>query len=372
MNRYRALRRVAALSGALVALVAAAQGSAATVRPALPTVIGPHETEDPAPVFRFRSRGAARFACAFDSTRLRRCAARYSKRLTPGRHVLRVQAVGATGLRSRVRTHVVVVATPLLLFSFPGQIVAESTGSLLVAETGGRIVRVNPAAGTTSVVTPVTSPFGLAISPSGTVYFSDDNALRRLDPGGAISTVATFSSDVGPLAVIRSGDVYATTSGRIYRLPGGNVPAEPYVGTDVPGDGGDGGPALEARISAPHGLAVAPDGALLISDTGNGRLRRVEPSSHVIRTIATIEAPYGVAVGPDGLVYLSSVTSDRVLRLDASGSVTPFVTGLRSPSSIAFDSAGVLYVTEGNSPLARIWRVGRDGTAAPLRGRASR
>ncbi len=91
----------------------------------------------------------------------------------------------------------------------------------------------------------------------------------------------------------------------------------------------------------------------------------------MITSTATIGAPYGVAVGPDGLVYVSSITSDRVVRLDASGSVTPFATGLESPSSMTFDAAGVLYVTEGNTPRARIWRVGRDGTAAPLRRAAS-
>ncbi len=265
----------------------------------------------------------------------------------------------------------VVVVAPPLLFKFPGQLVTEMDGHLLVAESGGRIVRIDPAAGTASVVTAVTSPFGLAIAPSGRLYFSDGNLLRQIDPAGVISTVATFPSDLGPLAVARNGDVYAMTAGRLYRLPGGTAPAEPYAGTGVEGDGGDGGPALAARISRPHGLAVTPDGALLISDTGNGRLRRVDPSTHVITSTATIGAPYGVAVGPDGLVYVSSITSDRVVRLDASGSVTPFATGLESPSSMTFDAAGVLYVTEGNTPRARIWRVGRDGTAAPLRRAAS-
>jgi serine/threonine-protein kinase len=171
-----------------------------------------------------------------------------------------------------------------------------------------------------------------------------------------------------------NGDVYAMTVGRVYRLAGGTPPAEPYAGTGVVGDGGDGGdggPALGAQINAPHGLAVAPDGALLISDTGNGRLRRVDPSTQTITSIATIAAAYGVAVGPDGLVYLSSVTSDRVVRLEASGSVTPFVTGIESPSSMTSTPRECSYVTEANTPLARIWRVGRDGTAAPLRGRAS-
>ena len=177
--------RAALLGSSLLVLAGAAHGSAATARPGLPTVTGPHETENASPVFRFRSRGAARFVCAFDSPRLRRCPARYSKRLTLGRHVLRVQTVGPTGVRSRVRTHMVVVVAPPLLFNFPGQLVTEIDGHLVVAESGGRIVRIDPAAGTTSLVTAVTSPFGLAIAPSGRLYFSDDNLLRQIGPAAA-------------------------------------------------------------------------------------------------------------------------------------------------------------------------------------------
>src|SRR4029078_9199006 len=84
--------------------------------------------------------------------------------------------------------------------------------------------------------------------------------------------------------------------------------------------------------------------------------------------LASIRNPYGVAIGPDGLVYVASVDEDRVLRIDAAGTVSPFAVGLESASSLAFDAAGTLYVTEGNTPSARIWRVGRDGRSTPLRG----
>jgi sugar lactone lactonase YvrE len=360
------VRRVPVLLALVVAAVAAAGSSAAVPRPATPTVTGPSETENRAPVFRFRSRGAVRFLCAFDSTALRRCAARYSRRLTVGRHVLRVQGIGRTGLRSRVRAHVVAVVAPLLQFNFPGQIAVEPNGSLLVAESGGRLARIEAGAGTIATATAVPRPFGVVTAP-GVIYFSDANAVRRIDTSGVVSTAAEFASDVGPLALAANGDLYVMTAARVYRLAGGQPPAEPFAGSGVEGDSGDGGPALAAQIRAPHGLAVAPDGALLISDTGNNRLRRVDPATRVITSLGNVVRPYGVAVGPDLLVYVASVDEDRVLRVDGSGAITPFAVGLESASSLAFDAAGTLFVTEGNTATARVWRVARDGTSAPLR-----
>jgi streptogramin lyase len=260
----------------------------------------------------------------------------------------------------------VVVLGPTLRFNYPGQVAVEPNGTLLVVESGGRLARIEPAAGTIAMATAVGRPFGVVTAP-GVIYFSDANAVRRIDTSGVISTVAQVASDVGPLALAGNGDLYVMTAARVYRLAGGQPPAEPAAGSGLEGDSGDGGPALAAQIRAPHGLAVAPDGALLISDTGNHRLRRVDPVSHVITSVAGVRSPYGVAIGPDGLVYVASVDEDRVLRVDASGAITPFVVGLESASSLAFDAVGTLYVTEGNSPRARIWRVGRDGTSTPLR-----
>jgi sugar lactone lactonase YvrE len=88
----------------------------------------------------------------------------------------------------------------------------------------------------------------LAVDASGNAYLADayNHRVRRIDSSGIITTVA---------------------------------------GNGTQGDSGDGGPALAARLSHPHGVAVGADGTLYIADTGNSRVRRVDAAG-TITTIA--------------------------------------------------------------------------------------
>jgi hypothetical protein len=58
------------------------------------------------------------------------------------------------------------------------------------------------------------------------------------------------------------------------------------VGWYDSGFAGDGGPATSAWLNYPKGLARAGDGTLVIADTLNSRIRRVDPVTKVITTIA--------------------------------------------------------------------------------------
>jgi hypothetical protein len=102
------------------------------------------------------------------------------------------------------------------------------------------------------------NPYAVAFDASGNLYIADtyNSCIRRVD---TLGTIATVAGRCGPFAY---GD----------RSTG-------------PGFTGDGGPAIAAQLSHPHGVAVGVDGTLYIADTGNSRVRRVGAEG-TITTIA--------------------------------------------------------------------------------------
>src|SRR5258708_35421132 len=68
-----------------------------------------------------------------------------------------------------------------------------------------------------------------------------------------------------------------------------------------PGISGDGGPAVEARLNAPYGLATDLAGNLYIADLGNNRLRKVSPDGVVSTVAGTGQAGSGGGGGKASL-----------------------------------------------------------------------
>ena len=62
------------------------------------------------------------------------------------------------------------------------------------------------------------------------------------------------------------------------------------AGTGARGFGGDGGPATPARLDGPWRVALVADGGLLIADRGNGRVRRVDHDGVIVTVAGTGEA----------------------------------------------------------------------------------
>lgn len=74
------------------------------------------------------------------------------------------------------------------------------------------------------------------------------------------------------LAIGRDGRLYIVDSGnsRVVRLePTGRLIL--VAGDGTSGYGKDGGPATEAQLSLPQGIAVGPDGSSYLADSGNRR-----------------------------------------------------------------------------------------------------
>lgn len=144
---------------------------------------------------------------------------------------------------------------------------------------------------------------GIALRPDGAIYVSDSLANRvRLIEDGKVTTVAGtgergYSGDGGPgdqaelywptaLALDDAGNLYIAEklNGVIRRLaPDGTITT--IAGTGTLGFSGDGGPATEAELNWPSGIAIGSDGTLYVSDAANFRVRRISPDG-IIETIA--------------------------------------------------------------------------------------
>jgi len=112
--------------------------------------------------------------------------------------------------------------------------------------------------------------------------------------------------------------------------------------TGTAGSGGDNGPATDAQLSLPFGVAVTADGGFLITDLANHVVRKVSAAGVITRvagtgtagsggddgpaTDAQLNNPQGIAVTADG-GFLIADTFNRVVRLVSAGGVITRVAG---------------------------------------------
>ena len=241
---------------------------------------------------------------------------------------------------------------PALTLREPTGIAVEPTGALAVVELGRqRLVDVDADTGRLRRVAALAKPWGVARGPSG-LFVGDRNALERVE-GGSTTTVATVDAgtEIGPVAVSASGDVFYATATALYRVPDGRAGAAQRL-------------VIDATLDSPHGLAVAADGALLVSDTNHGRILRIDLAARDATTFATLEHPRGLAVAPDGSVFAAAADEHRIVRFDASGRRLGVVgPRLNDPYAIAIARDGTIYAVE-PGPSGFIRRIRPDGSSS--------
>ncbi|HEU4942425.1 MAG TPA: hypothetical protein VFT18_04115, partial [Gaiellaceae bacterium] len=145
-----------------------------------------------------------------------------------------------------------------------------------------------------------------------------------------------------------AGNLYIAEYDNGVRLvtPDGRIDTLAGIGRE--GYSGDGGPARAAAFGAPHGLDVLPDGTVIVADSHNGVLRRIDGATRIVTTIARgFSAPVGVDARADGSIYVADAQLDHIVRLAADGSRTQLGRGLLTPSSVVVDRAGrFVYASE--------------------------
>jgi DNA-binding beta-propeller fold protein YncE len=192
-------------------------------------------------------------------------------------------------------------------------------------------------------------PVGLAVAPDGALYIGDrrNHRIRKVNAAGVITTVAgdgnlTKESLSWPHGIAVEPDgtlrVCDTDNHRICKIdPEGATTTIAGVGGES--QEGDGGPAVEARVGWPQGLAMGRDGSLYIAVIAD-RIRKIDPAG-IITTIAgggdrsrrgkdeggpatqaVLSDPRGVAVGPDGSIYIAEWLAARVRKVDPEGIIT--------------------------------------------------
>lgn len=207
-------------------------------------------------------------------------------------------------------------------------------------------------------------PFGIAVAADGSIFVSDagtSDRIHRIDARGRMTTLA--------------GSTRGFADGR----------------------GG------EARFATPSGIAIAPDGSLVVADTGNHAIRRIAPDGTVTTLAgngvpgyvdgaaadARFRGPLGIAVDADGRIIVADTYNDRIRAIDPDGSVRTIAggddaegvpaTGPRSagyvdgpasiarfdtPTGVAVDAQGRILVADMANGAVRI--VAPDGTVSTL------
>ena len=159
-------------------------------------------------------------------------------------------------------------------------------------------------------------PNGIVVDAEGNIFVSDSGSskIRKIDREGNVATFAgngqfEDTGDGGPaidagirspggLALSPSGDLYIAeeTSHRIRKIDKNGIISR-VAGTGVPGFSGDGGPATQAQLKSPYRMVFDSAGNLYFTDRDNNRVRKIDVSG----TIATIAGNDNIGWMQDGL-----------------------------------------------------------------------
>ena len=239
---------------------------------------------------------------------------------------------GDHGCHSIDQTMTGVIATSTCLEA-PEGIALDAIGNLFISDRRHRVYRVEATTGLLTIYagggredigdggpainSSLSFPQGLCFDGHGNLFIADYQhcRIRRVDVKNQVIDTAAGSDAgeaptkggparethlryPGSVVVDAAGNLYFDegSGGRIWRIDARTQSVARFAGSGLRGFGGDGGPALRARLYNPSGLAIDRQGNLYVSDFVTNRVRRIDARTGLIRTIAGNGHPHRIDV----------------------------------------------------------------------------
>jgi uncharacterized protein (TIGR03437 family) len=207
------------------------------------------------------------------------------------------------------------------------------------------------------------NPLNLTLDATGNLYIADylNQRVRRVAQDGTISTYAQLPGFVRGLVFDAAGNLYASdeSNSTVYRIDTTGRQTV-FAGTGSAGFSGDGGPATQAKLNAPSGLAMDALGSLYIADAGNGCIRVVNPQGVISTLVSGGSDLRELAFDSAGNLYASDEAEHVVFKITPAVTVSIFAGGGRNepgngglatqaflvPYGIVSDPSGNVYIDD--------------------------
>lgn len=238
--------------------------------------------------------------------------------------------------------------------SDPTGIALDSSGNLYIADSTNNVIRMVSTSGNITtfagnntvgfigdgglaVDAELSNPTAVAVDSFGNVFICDagNNVIRKVSSANIFTVVGGAATELQlnqPDGIVfdSKGAMYIADTGnrRIVKFVPGYISV--IAGNGNLGDSGDGGPAVDAALGDPMGLAVDAAGNLFIADTFNSKIRKVTPDG-IISTVAG-----------DGI---QGYFGDKGLATKA---------GLYFPHDVTLDKSGNLYIADTANNVIRM------------------